>query len=101
MQLFGEWYFSLSSLKISHFGRLSDFRMCCQCQGAANKNALSISFSMESCGSPAVVAISGILMKDRKGGEEKLKTQALIQFNGEETWESQILTTDYYTRVKL
>ena len=69
-------------------------------QGATNKNALSVSFSMKGCGSPAVIALSGIIMKDKKSGEEKLKTQALIQFNGEEAWDSQVLTTDYYTRMK-
>lgn len=68
-------------------------------QGSTNKNALSLNLSMASCGSPAVVAITGILTKNKKSGEEQLKTQAVVQFNGEETWDSQILTTDYFTRV--
>ena len=65
--------------------------------GVTNINAMSISLSMASCGSPAVISISGVIMKD-KDGKEKLKTQALIQFNGKESWDSQILTTDFYTR---
>ena len=67
-------------------------------RGANNGNALSISMSLESCGSPTVIAMSGILME--KDGKEQLKTQALIQYKGMETWNSQILTTDYYTRVE-
>ena len=65
--------------------------------GSSNKNAMSISFSMASCGSPAVLALTGLIMKD-KNGKEQLRTQALIQFNGKESWDSQILATDFYTR---
>ena len=67
-------------------------------RGANNGNALSISMSLESCGSPTVIALSGILMV--KDGREQLKTQALIQYRGVEAWNSQILTTDLYTRVE-
>ncbi|MGI9273976.1 MAG: avidin/streptavidin family protein [Endozoicomonas sp.] len=67
-------------------------------RGANNGNALSISMSLESCGSPTVIAMSGIVME--KDGKEQLKTQALIQYKGVETWNSQILTTDFYTRVE-
>ena len=65
--------------------------------GSSNKNAMAISFSMKSCGSPAVLAITGVIMKD-KNGKEQLRTQALIQFSGTESWDSQVLTTDFYTR---
>ena len=65
--------------------------------GSSNKNAMAISFSMGSCGSPATLAVTGLIMKD-KNGKEQLRTQALIQFNGAESWDSQVLTTDFYTR---
>ncbi|MET4695936.1 avidin/streptavidin family protein [Endozoicomonas lisbonensis] len=65
--------------------------------GSSNKNAMAISFSMGSCGSPATLAVTGLIMKD-KNGNEQLRTQALIQFNGTESWDSQVLTTDFYTR---
>lgn len=67
-------------------------------QGVTNKNVSSISLSMESCGSPVVIAMTTVMMKD-KDGKEQLKAQALVQRNGEETWNSQILSTEYYTRV--
>ncbi|AMO58007.1 hypothetical protein GZ77_19950 [Endozoicomonas montiporae] len=65
--------------------------------GSTNKNAMAISFSLASCGSSAVIALTGLIMKDQNG-KEQLRTQTLVQFNGKESWDSQVLTTDYYTR---
>ncbi|MGI9281558.1 MAG: hypothetical protein ACR2PX_18265 [Endozoicomonas sp.] len=53
---------------------------------------------MEGCNSPVVISMSGILMKD-KDGKDQIKTQSLVQYKGHESWNSQILTTDYDTRV--
>jgi outer membrane protein assembly factor BamB len=66
--------------------------------GFLNGNAVSLSINMEGCGSPVVISLSGILMKNQEG-KEQLKTQALIQYKGTESWNSQILTTDYYSRI--
>lgn len=68
--------------------------------GTTNMNVMSLSLSMASCGSPAVISMTGIIMKDHEG-KEMLKTQALIQFSGRENWDSQILTTDFYTQYEL
>lgn len=64
-----------------------------------NGNAISMTINMMGCGSPTVIALSGIIMTNKEG-KEQLRTQALIQSKGKESWDSQILTTDYYTRVK-
>ncbi|WP_062264890.1 avidin/streptavidin family protein [Endozoicomonas arenosclerae] len=66
--------------------------------GFANGNAISVSISMEGCNSPVVISMSGILMKD-KDGKDQIKTQSLVQYKGQESWNSQILVTDYYSRV--
>ncbi len=65
--------------------------------GHNNGNAFTVSVDMSGCGSPLVLAITGIV-KNRDGKEE-LKTQAIMQYKGKDTWNSQILTTDIYTRV--
>ena len=67
--------------------------------GFANNNAMSLSFSMEGCGSPVAISLTGILMLDEKG-EENIKMQALIQQRGIERYDSQTLVADYYHRVQ-
>ncbi|MCL6270355.1 avidin/streptavidin family protein [Sansalvadorimonas sp. 2012CJ34-2] len=67
--------------------------------GFTNDNALSISMTLEGCGSPVTIGQTGILMTG-EDGKEKIKTQALVQYNGTENWNSQILVADYYQRVK-
>ena len=67
--------------------------------GYTNGNASSISISMEGCGSPVTISMSGILMEDKQG-VSMLKTQSLVQDKGDETWDSQILCTDFYYRLE-
>ena len=67
--------------------------------GFINENALSISMSMEGCGSPVVIGQTGILLKG-DNGKEKIKIQALVQKKGPECWDSQNLVADYYQRIK-
>ena len=67
--------------------------------GFANDNALSVSLSMEGCGSPVSISQTGVLMTG-DDGKEKIKIQALVQSKGEEAWDSQILVADYYHRIK-
>ena len=64
--------------------------------GHSNGNTFSLSVDMTGCGSPIVLAITGIV--SQRNGKEELKTQAIMQYKGKETWNSQILTTDFYTR---
>ena len=66
-------------------------------QGATNRNAMSISLSMASCGSPVVIAMTGNLTKE-KNGKDQLRVQGLVQYYGKDTWDSQILTSNLFTR---
>ncbi|MRI32073.1 hypothetical protein EOPP23_03540 [Endozoicomonas sp. OPT23] len=65
--------------------------------GHSNSNTFSLSVDMTGCGSPLVLAITGIVA--HKNGKEELKTQAIMQYRGKDTWNSQILNTDIYTRM--
>lgn len=62
-----------------------------------NGNSLSISSSMESCGSPVTLSISGLL-REKEPGKEAIETQAFILKNGEEAWNSRNITHDSYAR---
>ncbi|MFK0571986.1 hypothetical protein [Endozoicomonas sp.] len=69
-------------------------------QAIHNSNSLALSLSMESCGSPVTIAISGLLRKSAVAGEpDKMETMALIQWNGQESWKSRVITNDTYMRV--
>ena len=54
-----------------------------------NKKMLTNSSSMESCGSPVTLSISGLL-REKEPGKEVIDTLALILRNGEEAWNSRI-----------
>ena len=62
--------------------------------GTVNGNSLALSVDMTGCHSPMVIAMTGLLSMDGP----TLKTQALIQRRGADTWNSQTLTTDFYSR---
>lgn len=62
-----------------------------------NGNSLSISSSMESCGSPVTLSISGLL-REKEPGKEAIETQALILKNGNDAWNSRNITHDSYER---
>ena len=63
-----------------------------------NGNSLSISSSMESCGSPVTLSISGLL-REKEPGKEVIETQALVLKNGNESWNSRVITNDTFVRL--
>ena len=65
--------------------------------GIANKNAISLSASMENCGSPVTLSISGLL-REKESGKEVIETLTLALKNGIETWKSRITTIDTFER---
>ncbi|KEI73007.1 avidin/streptavidin family protein [Endozoicomonas elysicola] len=69
-------------------------------QAVHNSNSFALSLSMKSCGSPVTIAISGLLRKSETRGEpDKIDTMALIQWHGQETWKSRVITNDTFMRV--
>ncbi len=61
--------------------------------GFVNGNAMSLSLSMESCGSPVTISMVGVI-NDRM----ELETYYMVQFKGEDTWKSRAFNRDVYTR---
>ncbi len=59
-----------------------------------NGNALALSVSMAGCGSSAVVTMTGTLQGE---GGTTIKTEGVIQFDGEDNWNSRVQTSDVYT----
>ena len=68
-------------------------------QGVNNGNAIAISMSLESCGSPVTVAIVGSLQED-ENHQETLTTMDLVQWQGKTTWKSKVISTETFVRVE-
>ncbi len=66
-------------------------------QGVHNGNAAAFSLSMESCGSPVTIALSGTLQVD-ENHQETLHTMDLVQWKGQESWKSKVIGTDTFVR---
>lgn len=64
-------------------------------EGAVNGNAISLSLNMNGCGSPSVIAMTGTLRPD-DAGRPRLMVHALVQSSGEDFWNSQVLSTNFY-----
>ncbi len=65
-------------------------------RAAVNGNAIALSLTMEPCGSPVVIAMTGALRKE--DGKEQLVMQGTTQYSGEDHWGSRIQTADFYQR---
>ncbi|WP_281649031.1 avidin/streptavidin family protein [Parendozoicomonas sp. Alg238-R29] len=66
-------------------------------EGVINGNAIALNLNMAGCTSPSVIAMTGIILPDELG-RQRLQTQALVQFKGQEQWNSQILSTSFFYR---
>ena len=66
--------------------------------GYRNGNAIALSLNMAGCQSPVVIAMTGSVHYNAEG-KEMINMLALTQYQGQELWNSRIVTTDFYTRI--